>query len=617
MSKRTININVPVLARVEGEGALELKIRDQHIDELRLRIYEPPRYFEKFLEGRNYYDIPDAVARICGICPVAYQMSAVHAIESIFRIETSPWTRTMRRVMYCGEWLQSHSLHIHMLAAPDFLGFNSIIEMAEQHAAEVRRGLMLQTLGNDLIALFGGRSVHPVGVRTGGFYKAPSAERIQQMLARLQVAVPDAEALVGWTASLDLPDDEQDFVCVALRHENEYPLNEGRIVSNHGLDIGIDEYEAHFKELQVPHSTALHSLLHDRPYLLGPLARINLNRDRLPDAVSSVMDATGIRFPSRNMFHSIVARAVEIHFAITEAIRLLENYAEPQSTDVEITPTAGTGFGCTEAPRGLLWHRYELDADGLVKQARIVPPTSQNQARIEEDLRRSLEQFGLQRDEPDLRLHAEKVIRNYDPCISCATHFLQLDVERLAAATESTHVKQDLHTRVIGIGSPFGADRLGWEVVQQLEQDIDLQKYIPEKLALCTLDRPGTGLLELLKNCGRVILIDALAVENKTVSRCEQVIELKKEDLAGSNFNLSSHAIGIREALALHRALKSVHDGKPSPDIVIFGLDVGDDIDTPFSQQSIVELSRVVKERLLKFQQIRGSGSSSSSSSMR
>jgi len=335
MGKRTININVPVLARVEGEGALELKIHGQHIDELRLRIYEPPRYFEKLLEGRNYYDIPDSVARICGICPVAYQMSAVQAIESIFQAETSPWTRAMRRVMYCGEWLQSHSLHIHMLAAPDFLGFNSIIEMAEHHAAEVRRGLMLQTLGNELITLFGGRSVHPVGVCTGGFYKAPSTESVSKILARLQAAVPDAEALVGWAASLDLPDIEQDFVSVALRHETQYPLNEGRIVSDQGLDIGIDEFEAHFRESQVPHSTALHCLLHDRPYLLGPLARINLNRDRLPAAVSTVMDATGIRFPSRNMFHSIVARAVEIHLALVEAISLLENYSVEKSDPVE------------------------------------------------------------------------------------------------------------------------------------------------------------------------------------------------------------------------------------------------------------------------------------------
>jgi sulfhydrogenase subunit alpha len=609
MDKRTININVPVLARVEGEGALELKIRGQHIDELRLRIYEPPRYFEKLLEGRNYYDIPDAVARICGICPVAYQMSAVQAIESIFQTETSPWTRAMRRVMYCGEWIQSHSLHIHMLAAPDFLGFNSIIEMAEHHAAEVRRGLMLQTLGNDLITLFGGRSVHPVGVCTGGFYKAPSTGSVRQILARLQAAVPDAEALVGWTASLDLPDIEQDFVCVALSHETQYPFNEGRIVSDHGLDIGIEEYEAHFRESQVPHSTALHSLLHDRPYLLGPLARINLNRDRLPDAVSSVMDATGIRFPSRNMFHSIVTRAVEIHLAIVEAVSLLENYTGEKSDNVEVSPVAGTGFGCTEAPRGLLWHRYELDDDGRVKRARIVPPTSQNQARIEEDLRRSLEQFGLQRDEASLRLHAEKVIRNYDPCISCATHFLRLDVERRAAATVPApakrivddKTKRDLKIRIIGIGSPVGADRLGLEVVQQLEQDTELQEFIPEKLTLHTLDNPGTGLLELLKNSERVILIDALVAGNRTSSRHGQVTELTVEDLAGDDIKLSSHAIGIGDVLALHHIMENVPDGKSIPDIVVFGLNVNNDIDTPFSRQSINELSLAVKKKLLTY----------------
>jgi hydrogenase maturation protease len=609
MGKRTININVPVLARVEGEGALELKIHGQHIDELRLRIYEPPRYFEKLLEGRNYYDVPDAVARICGICPVAYQMSAVQAIESIFQTETSPWTRAMRRVMYCGEWLQSHSLHIHMLAAPDFLGFNSIIEMAEHHAAEVRRGLMLQTLGNDLITLFGGRSVHPVGVRTGGFYKAPSSKHVQHMLARLQAAVADAEALVGWTASLDLSGDEQDFVSVALRHKSEYPLNEGRIVSDQGLDIGIDEFEAHFRESQVPHSTALHCLLHDRPYLLGPLARINLNRDRLPEAVSAVMDATGIHFPSRNMFHSIIARAVEIHLVIVEAIRLLENYSEEKSEAVESSPVAGTGFGCTEAPRGLLWHRYELDGDGLVKQARIVPPTSQNQARIEEDLRRSLEQFGLQRDAADLRLHAEKVIRNYDPCISCATHFLRLDIEHPVAATVpmpaqrivNDKTKRDLNIRVIGIGAPVGADRLGLEVVQQLERDSELQEFIPERLTFCTLENPGTGLLELLKNSERVILVDALAIGSRSPSQHDQVTELTMEELAADDIKLSSHSIGIKEVLALHHVMENRHDRKSSPGIIIFGLNVNSDIDTPCSRQFINELSLAVKKKLLTY----------------
>jgi hydrogenase maturation protease len=321
------------------------------------------------------------------------------------------------------------------------------------------------------------------------------------------------------------------------------------------------------------------------------------------------MDATGIRFPSRNMFHSIIARAVEIHLVIVEAVRLLENYSEEKSETVEPSPVAGTGFGCTEAPRGLLWHRYELDGDGLVKQARIVPPTSQNQARIEEDLRRSLEQFGLQHDAADLQLHAEKVIRNYDPCISCATHFLRLDIERLAAATVpvpakrivNDKTKRDLNIRVIGIGAPVGADQLGLEVVRQLERDSELQEFIPERLTLCTLENPGAGLLELLKNSERIILVDALAVGSRSPSRHAQVTELTMEDLAANNIRLSGHSIGIKEILALHQVMENMHDEKSSPDIVIFGLNVNSDIDTPCSRQFINEQSLAVKKKLLTY----------------
>lgn len=319
---REIHINVPVLARVEGEGALELKVRDGRIDDLKLQIFEPPRLFEKFLEGREYDEVPDIVARICGICPVAYQMSAVHALENLFGIDAGAWVRDMRRVIYCGEWIESHALHIHLLAAPDFLGYPNAIAMAGDHADIVRRGLRLQSLGNRLIKLFGGRSVHPVGVRVGGFHHAPSVAEVQQVLADLRSAVPEAESLVRWTASLDLPADNQPFTSVALRHPDEYPMNEGRLVSDAGLDIDINEYETHFREFQVPHSTALHSLLNGRPYLVGPLARVNLNQDRLPAQIRQVSDAAGIRFPSRNMFHSIVARAIEIYYAVLEATLL-------------------------------------------------------------------------------------------------------------------------------------------------------------------------------------------------------------------------------------------------------------------------------------------------------
>jgi sulfhydrogenase subunit alpha len=427
---RDIRIEVPVLARVEGEGALELTASGGRIEELRLRIFEPPRYFEKFLEGRGFEEALDVVARICGICPVAYQMTAVQALEQAFGLEPSPWVLRLRRLMYCGEWLQSHALHIHLLALPDFLGFDNAIAMAGKHPEAVRRGLRLQRLGNDLIRLFGGRSVHPVGMRVGGFHRAPDAEQAAALLEELHAALPDAEALVAFTASLNLPEDEQDFVSVALRHETEYAMYSGRIVSDRGLNIGVGDYPDRFRESHEAHSTALYAHLDGEPYLVGPLARLNLNRDRLSPPARAALAATGLEWPSRNMFHSVIARAVEIHEAMLEAIRLLEDYRPEEPAFVAVQPRAGTGSGATEAPRGLLWHRYELDGAGKLRSAWIVPPTSQNQARIEEDLRRSLENFGLHHDDDALRLRGETVIRNYDPCISCATHFLKVRVRR-------------------------------------------------------------------------------------------------------------------------------------------------------------------------------------------
>lgn len=427
---RAVRIHVPVLARVEGEGALEVAIADGRITELRLRIFEPPRLFEQLLVGRAYAEVPDIVARICGICPVAYQMSAVHALEAALGVEPTGWIRAMRRALYCGEWIQSHALHVHLLALPDFLGYDDAIAMARAHPAEVRRGLRLQAAGNALIRLFGGRSVHPVGVKVGGFHRAPRPAEVREMLATLREALPDAEALVAWLASLKLPEVREPFVSVSVRHPAEYPMNEGRIASSAALDIAPGDYERHFVETQVPHSTALHSLLGGRPYLVGPLARLNLARDRLPVAVRQALAATGIALPSENMFHSAIARAAEIQFALLEAIRLLERYEVPRASAVAVSPRAGAGCAATEAPRGLLWHRYETDDAGRIVRARIVPPTSQNQARIEADLRASLEAYGLERADEELRRYGETVIRNYDPCISCATHFLRLAIRR-------------------------------------------------------------------------------------------------------------------------------------------------------------------------------------------
>lgn len=430
MHDRTVSICVPALTRVEGEGALRLRIAGGRIEEVALDIFEPPRYFEKFLEGRRYHEVIDTVARICGICPVAYQLSAAQALEQAFGLQPDRWVQDMRRVFYCGEWLQSHALHVHLLAAPDFLGYDSVVGMAADHPALVNRGLALQALGNELIRLLGGRSVHPVGVRVGGFFHAPDAGDVAALLAPLRDAIPAAVELVEWAASLNLPERTQAFPSVALRHPEDYPMAAGDIVSDNGLAIPLDAFAEHIVEEHRPHSTALFALLHGEPYLVGPLARLNINHDRLPTSSRELLQRSGIRLPSGNLFLSLFARTLEIHIALVEAIRLLERYAEPTRPFTEPTIRAGVGYGATEAPRGLLWHRYAIDKGGAITAARIVPPTSQNQARIADDLYSSLAEFGLDKPDDALRQHAEQVIRNYDPCISCATHFLRLDVRR-------------------------------------------------------------------------------------------------------------------------------------------------------------------------------------------
>ena len=576
MSTDTIKINVPILTRVEGEGALELTIENQNITHLNLRIYEPPRYFEKFLEGRNYYDVPDAVARICGICPVAYQMSASHAIESIFDVKITPWIRAMRRLFYCGEWLQSHSLHIHLLAAPDFLGFNNAIEMSSKYGDEVRRGLKLQALGNDLISLFGARSVHPVGVKIGGFSKAPAQKDVDALLQRVTEAKQDAIDLIKWLDTLDLPEDNQDFVSVALHHENEYAFNEGRLISDDGLDIAIDKFDKHFKEKHVDHSTALHCLLDGKPYLVGPLARINLNADQLPDDVKAVMFGLKTHFPSKNMFHSIIARAIEIHFTLVEAEQLLVDYKYTDEPCMSFEPKKGTGYGCTEAPRGFLWHRYDIDKKGCVKKAIIVPPTSQNQPRIEQDLQNSLIKFGLDNKKSDLQLHAEKVIRNYDPCISCATHFLDLNLIR-DGVIEGGEQKEIISFKnidldksvIIGIGSPNEGDELGWQIIEKLKKDKRISDLKEKGLSLLTLDRPGILINEYIKNYDHVLIIDAIKPEvtNKTF------VCIDGQQLISTSNQVSSHETGLVESLVLLKSLQLMPER-----IVVIGITNTDNV---------------------------------------
>lgn len=431
MSKvRTITVNA--LTRVEGEGALHVRVHGNEIENVKLSIYEPPRFFEAFLRGRSIEEVPDLTARICGICPIAYQMTSVHAIENILGLRITEEIRRLRRLLYCAEWIESHVLHIYLLNAPDFFNCQSGIELAAKFPDEVNRGLRMRKAGNRVLEVLGGRAIHPVNVRVGGFYGLPHADELASLLPELRWGLEAAIESAKWVASFDFPAWNFDCELVALQHPHEYPMNEGDIASTRSPTIHVSDYETHFGETQVEHSTAYQSTRREgaSPYLLGPLSRLNLNRETLSERTQELVQTLCPQFPSQNRFHSIIARSIEVVHAFDESIGILESYSPPSEYFIDYKPQAGSGCAATEAPRGMMYHHYVIDDEGRVVESKIVPPTSQNQLQIETDLREYLPRL---LDETDQRIahECEKLIRNYDPCISCSTHFMTLNLERI------------------------------------------------------------------------------------------------------------------------------------------------------------------------------------------
>jgi coenzyme F420-reducing hydrogenase alpha subunit len=420
---------VPYITRVEGEGSLHLVVRDGEVTEARLRIFEAPRYFERLVVGRTGDEVLDIVARICGICPVAYQMSAAHAFEDLYEIRIDPSVRALRRLLYCGEWIQSHALHVYLLHAPDFLGYPSALAMAADHREIVEQGLAIKKVGNELITALGGRPVHPVSVRVGGFSRVPRPADLTHVRRALDVAVEQARATVRLVASWAPPELSHPQPLVAMRHPGEYPYNEGRIVSSDGLDIPLQAWGDQFEELHVEGTNALHARTRaGEVYLLGPTARVALSAQALHPIALEELAATGLRDAIRvNIHRSIVARAVELLHACAEARDLIDGYRPPSEPRVAFTPRPGIAAWSTEAPRGLLHHRYEVDEQGHVVHAQIVPPTSQNQGAIEADLA-AFAPAVLDLPHAEATHRLEMLIRAYDPCISCATHFLDLRI---------------------------------------------------------------------------------------------------------------------------------------------------------------------------------------------
>jgi len=426
----TRTVRVGTLTRVEGEGALNVTLRDHALESVQLNIYEPPRFFEAFLRGRKYTEPPDITARICGICPVAYQTSACNAIEQACGVTVDPALVELRRLLYCGEWIHSHALHIYLLNGPDFLGYPDAISLARDHREAVERGLALKKAGNRLQELIGGRAIHPINVRLGGFYSVPTRGQLDAMAEELRRALDHALDTVRWVSEFEFPELEFEHELLSLSQPGRYPIENGTIVRSGGPGFSAAEFCDHVEESHVPHSTSLHATLDGRPHLTGPLARYSLNASLLSPIARQAAAEAGLTPECRNPFRAIVARSVEVVYAIEEALRIIDAYERPARPFVDVPPRHGVGHGVSEAPRGLLYHRYEVSDDGLIAAATIVPPTAQNQGAIEADLARLIS-ANLDVADEQLTGLCENLIRTYDPCISCATHFLTLTVRRM------------------------------------------------------------------------------------------------------------------------------------------------------------------------------------------
>jgi len=419
---------VDYLSRVEGEAGITAEIQNGEVT-VRAGVFEAPRFFESFLRGRHYSEVADFTARICGICPVAYQMSAIHAIERIFGISVEEPIRELRRLLYCGEWIESHALHIYLLQGPDFYGAESAWSKKE-YLPIAKRGLSLKKLGNRILALIGGRSIHPVSVNVGGFTKLPERKALLSVLPDLEDACAESLREVERAARLPFQNHATDMECVSLYDAREYPMNQGNVISNRGMNTPMAGFLATVRERQVKHSTALHAKIRkdgrESAYLVGPISRVNLNAEKLPAEITTTMKKCGISLPMMNTRMSILARSIELSYALHEAMRIIRAYEAPSEPCLHFEPREGEAAWITEAPRGMLIHRYALDHEGYVKDCTLIPPTSQNLAQIEIDLHDFIQDH-IGKPVEFLKKESERIVRSYDPCISCSVHIVVLE----------------------------------------------------------------------------------------------------------------------------------------------------------------------------------------------
>lgn len=431
---QNVTIDVKHLTRVEGHGNIAVRVRDGEITSLELQIVESPRFFEALLRGRPFAEAPHITCRVCGICSVGHTTSSVKAMEAACGIEPSEQTVLLRKLIFFGEQIQSHVLHVLFLAVPDFLGVGSVIPLAKTHPEVVKIALRLKRLANDLCAAVGGRHIHPIAYHVGGFTHVPRDEELVELKRRCEAARADLKAVADVYRTLKLPDLQRDTEYVALKvvHNGEYAFYDGDIVSTKNpKPTPVADYRKRVIETVVKHSAAKHCKSPHAPtYAVGALARFNNNFDQLHPAAKALAGALGFKPICQNPFHNNTAQLIETVHCLECTIELID---ELLTRGLVLEPLRqptrfGSGAGASEVPRGVLFHEYGVDSKGRIESANLIIPTGQNLANIEEDMRALVPQLlksGLSKEEMTLQL--EMLVRAYDPCISCATHFLDVE----------------------------------------------------------------------------------------------------------------------------------------------------------------------------------------------
>ena len=423
----SVNINVHHITRVEGHGNIVLNTNNGTIEELRWEVPESPRFFEAMLRGRHYEDVAHIASRICGICSIAHSTASIQATEAAFGIQPSEQTLLLRKLLFDAEMLESHVLHAYCLAAPDFLGAGSVFPLVKTHRDVVLRAMRLKRLAYQLAELLAGRKTHPISCIVGGFAKLPDLDKLAAIKDELFDSLGDYDATVELFASLSFPEFERETEYIALKDKNEYAFISGKIASSDNDTVPVSDYLEVTNEFCVPHSTAKYTKNNRDAYMVGALARFNLNQKQLHPRAKEAAVALNLRAPCHNPYMITAAQVVEAVHAVEDAIQLLdillERGLEQESNEVEIR--AGRGVGAVEAPRGILFHDYTYDENGILTNANCIIPTNQNHNNIQKDME-ALVPAILDRSEDEIRQALEMLVRAYDPCISCSTHLLQV-----------------------------------------------------------------------------------------------------------------------------------------------------------------------------------------------